>query len=190
MKRIILTVFIVTSCKNNIKHSNTIKNGIFSDNVELSQIHYNDQKDRQKDYFETDWDEVSKNDSLRRLRVMQLIKLKKLHTSKDYRHAAMIFQHGGDSTSYKMAMNLMKKSIELNPNADKWLLAAATDRYLLSIGKPQIYGTQYHKNGDEPWKLADIDTTKITNKERRDFGVETLIEQREKVERMNFEEGL
>ncbi len=42
----------------------------------------------------------------------------------------------------------MRKSIELDSTAIKWLLAAAIDRELLSRGKPQICGTQ-------SWKLKE-----------------------------------
>ena len=81
----------------------------------------------------------------------------------------------------------MKKAIEKDSTINKWLFAAATDRYLLSKGEPQIYGTQYQKMGDKPWKLGKIDTTKISDDERIKYGVETLAEQREKVKQMNSE---
>ncbi|MCH2196472.1 hypothetical protein [Kordia sp.] len=97
----------------------------------------------------------------------------------------MIFQHGKESTDYGMAVKLMKKSIELDATADKWLLAAATDRYLLSKNESQVYGTQYERNQGEPWRLSDIDTTKITDEERIEFGVQTLAQQRERVKKMN-----
>ena len=85
-----------------------------------------------------------------------------------------------------MAVKLMRKSIELDSTANKWLLAAAIDRYLLSKDEPQIYGTQYKRFGDnEPWQLGKMDTTKISDAERIKYGVETLTQQREKVKRMN-----
>jgi hypothetical protein len=88
-----------------------------------------------------------------------------------------------------MALKLMEKSIELDPTADKWLLAAATDRYLLSKGMPQIYGTQYFRNEGEPWKMGEIDTTKITDQQRIEYGVETLAQQKATLRRMNKNEG-
>lgn len=97
----------------------------------------------------------------------------------------MIFQHGNDSTDYGKAVKFMKQAIKLDSTINKWLLAATIDRYLLSKQEPQIYGTQYHKMGDEPWKLAKIDTTIITDKERIEYGVETLSEQKQKVIDMN-----
>ena len=185
MKKIVLLIIIlgVISCKNKQEKSNTEIDKNISDNKELIEIYKNDQSDRQTDNI--DWSVVSKRDSLREIRIYELLDSNKVHTSLDYHNAAMVFQHGGDSTAYGMAVKLMKKSIELDSTANKWLLAAAIDRYLLSKDEPQIYGTQYQKMGDEPWKLGKIDTTKITDAERIEYGVETLTQQRKKVKRMN-----
>lgn len=187
MKRIFFLILLLTilNCKteNNQKSE---KDFVEADNTELIEIYQNDQADRQAGE-NIDWTVVSKKDSLREVRVYQLLDSNKVKTSNDYRNAAMIFQHGGDSTAYGMAVKLMRKSVELDSTADKWLLAAVIDRYLLSKDKPQIYGTQYHKYGkDEPWLIAKMDTTKISDAERIEYGVETLIEQKEKVKRLNL----
>ncbi|MEW7278231.1 tetratricopeptide repeat protein [Aquimarina sp. 2201CG1-2-11] len=186
MKNALLIILIIgfTSCKSNKENSKTEIDEPIRDNAELIEIYRNDQADRQVDNI--DWNVVSKRDSLRELRVYQLLDSNKVRTSKDYHNAAMIFQHGGDSIAYGMAVKLMEKSIELDSTTNKWLLAAAIDRYLLSKDEPQIYGTQYQKFGkDEPWQLGKMDTTKISDAERIEYGVETLAQQREKVKRMN-----
>ncbi|HPF12380.1 MAG TPA: hypothetical protein PKW08_13225 [Flavobacteriaceae bacterium] len=156
------------------------------DNAALVEMYTNDQNDRKTNPI--DWSVVNKNDSLRRLRVRQLLDSGKVNTGKDLKNAAMIFQHGTDSTDYGLAVQLMKKAIEKDSTVNKWLFAAATDRYLLSKGEPQIYGTQYEKMGDEPWRLGEIDTTKISDAERKAYGVKTLAEQREKVKQMNLKD--
>lgn len=180
----IILIFGVYSCKMNKETSKPIIEKPIEDNTELIEIYKNDQADRQTDTI--DWDLVIKRDSLREVRILQLLDSNKVRTSKDYHNAAMIFQHGRDSTAYGMAVKLMRRSVELDSTANKWLLAAAIDRYLLSKDEPQIYGTQYHKFGkDKPWQLAKIDTTKISDQERIEYGVETLIQQREKVKQMN-----
>ncbi|PHS08379.1 MAG: tetratricopeptide repeat protein [Kordia sp.] len=186
MKKIFLIILIfgLTSCKMNKENSKTVIEEPIEDNIELIEIYRNDQADRQTDNI--DWSVVSKRDSLREVRIYQLLDSNRVRTSKDYHNAAMIFQHGGNSTAYGMAVKLMRKSIELDSTANKWLLAAAIDRCLLSNDEPQIYGTQYQKFGkDEPWELGEIDTTKISDTERIEYGVETLAEQREKVRQMN-----
>lgn len=97
----------------------------------------------------------------------------------------MIFHHGEDSIAYRMAVELMKKSIELDSTRDKWLLAVITDRYLLSTNKPQIYGTQYKRLDNNIVVREEMDSTKITDAERIECGVETLAEQREKIKNLN-----
>ncbi|MFD0976187.1 tetratricopeptide repeat protein [Salinimicrobium gaetbulicola] len=182
MKQIIclLSMLLMLSCKQEKEQEQPEP---IKDNAELAEIYAADQGDRRSDNL--DWSRVSKRDSLRRVRVHQLLDSNKVVTSNDYKNAAMVFQHGKDSVDYGMAVKLMERSVALDSTANKWLLAAATDRYLLSIGEPQIYGTQYHRKNGEPWKLAEMDTTKITDAERMEFGVETLAEQKEKVKRMN-----
>lgn len=180
---LLFLIITLLSCKGNKEQASEASADPITDNSELIEIYENDQGDRQTDTI--NWMEVNRRDSLRRKRVFELLDSNKVRTSKDYQNAAMVFQHGGDSSAYAMAVKLMEKSIELDSTANKWLLAAATDRYLLSIGKPQIYGTQYQKRGDGPWKLGEIDTTQVTDAERIEFGVETLAQQSEKVKSMN-----
>lgn len=164
------------------------QNQVVSDNAELKEIYDNDQGDRTPENI--DWFVVNKNDSLRRVRVHQLLDSGKVRTGKDFARAAMVFQHGQDSIDYGFAVKLMRKATEIDSTIDKWLLAAATDRYLLSKGEPQIYGTQYFKPySGGPWRRDNMDTTKVTDAERKLFGVRTLEEQLLLVEELNNQEN-
>jgi hypothetical protein len=182
MKRTILFVLlIISSCL--ISEVTGQSKDAAQDNEELKILYKEDQSDRSASKI--DWSIVSKRDQARRTRVNELLKASKVRTAKDYSNAAMIFQHGGDTTSSRMAVKLMKKAVDLDPSLNKWLLAAAIDRYLLGLGQPQIYGTQFEKMGNQPWQLSKIDTTKVTDQERKEYGVGTLAEQREKVKEIN-----
>ena len=155
------------------------------DNVELKKMYDEDQGSRMVSNI--DWVQLTKNDNIRENRVYELIKEGKIVTGKDYYHSAMIFQHGKDSVAYGMAVKQMKKAIELDPTINKWLLAAAIDRNLMSRNKPQIYGTQYVKKGqDAKWERYKIDTTQVTAEERKHYNVETLAEQVIKERNMNL----
>jgi len=180
MRKIIFLAIIIGFISSNSK--NVVAQEKVVDNPELIEIYKSDQADR---FNHIDWNIVSKNDSLREVRVYELLDSNKVLTSADYNNAAIVFQHGGDSIAYGMAVKLMRKSIELDSTRNKWLLAAAIDRDLLSRNKHQIYGTQYRKMKDQPFELREIDTTKITDAERIEYGVETLAQQREKVKRLN-----
>ncbi len=135
-----LTFMTLLSCKTDARRE--VEELIeVTDNPELKEIYENDQSDRMTDTI--NWMEVNKRDSLRRIRVHQLLDSGNVRTGKDYKHAAMVFQHGNDSTDYKLAVDLIEKAIAQDTTINKWLFAAATDRYSLSKGEPQIYGTQY-----------------------------------------------
>lgn len=155
-----------------------------TDNIELQKMYSEDQDSRMVNNI--DWTVLSKQDKERESRVYELIKSEQIVTGKDYYNSAMIFQHGSDSIAYGMAVKHMRKAIELDTTINRWLLAAAIDRDLLSRNKPQIYGTQYSKKNGEEWKRSTIDTMQITDEERKFYNVETLAEQLEKARNMNL----
>nr|WP_240978687.1 energy transducer TonB [Longimicrobium terrae] len=66
----------------------------------------------------------------------------------------------------------------------RWLAAASLDRWLLSTGQPQRYGTQYLEQGGRTY-LQPIDSTAVTDEERRRAGVETLDGIRARLARVN-----
>ncbi len=155
-----------------------------ADNMELMKMYQEDQNARQG--MNIDWIQLTKNDSIRETRVYELIKSGQVVTGKDYYNSAMIFQHGKDSIAYGMAVRHMRKAIELDTSIDRWLLAAAIDRELMSREKPQIYGTQYTRMGESKWVRYDIDTTQVTDVERKYYHVESLAEQKIKEFNLNL----
>ncbi len=171
---LILLVLLAISCKQPI-----------TDNEELKKIYAADQADRQTENI--DWSLVFPRDKQRQKRVSELLEANQVNTSEDYANAAMIFQHGMDTIASSLTIKLMRKAIALDPNRDKWLLAAAIDRDLTRKNQPQIYGTQFRKSGEAPWERYPLDSTKVTDKERIEYGVETLAEQQEKLKEMNKE---
>jgi len=155
------------------------------DNPELITMYNEDQGARM--VANINWMVLSKQDSTREVRVYELIKEGKVVTGKDHYHTAMIFQHGRDTAASGMAVRQMRKAIELDSTISRWLLAAAIDRDLMRKGKPQIYGTQYVKMGQNAkFERYTIDSTKITDAERRLYNVESLAEQKVKERNMNL----
>jgi len=184
MRIIILFAIIIgfTSCNSKNSKTTNLDQDNNVDNPELVEMFKNDQADRTN---HIDWDIRQKNDSLREARVYELLDSNKVHTSLDFHHAALIFHHGEDSMAYGMAVKLMKKSIELDSTRNKWYLAVLTDRYLLSINKPQIYGTHFKRLDNNIVVREELDSTRITDAERKECNVETLAEQREKIKNLN-----
>lgn len=153
-------------------------------NIELYRMFSQDQADRQPPI---NWEVVTKRDEERRTRAWEMIRNDSLKVADDYFHAAIILQHGRDSTDYHMAYQLASKAAELDTthNTAKWLSAAAKDRYLWSIGNPQWYGTQYKQLESGKWTIQPIDTTAVTDKERKTLNVPPLSYTRNRLKKMN-----
>jgi len=180
MNRHFLCILILLICFNRNSSAQT------ADNIELQQMYESDQSSRMNG--EIDWSVLNTQDSLRRIRVYELIKEGKLHTGKDYYHSAMIFQHGNDTIASAMAVQQMHKALALDSTINRWLLAAAIDRDLMRRNQPQIYGTQFVKQGDAAkWERYKIDSNKVSDAERKYYSVETLAEQKQKEWLMNLE---
>jgi len=141
-------------------------------NLTLEKLYLEDKKDRKlecdKDFNST---EVDKRDGNRLRQVYKLIKSSKIDVSEIWNchYLALLLQHGNSSDDFKLAHKYAKKAVNMGSNVTKWLYAATLDRYLLSIGEKQKFGTQFDLSGDEP-KLAPYDDS-ITDLERADYGV-------------------
>ncbi|MEM8599031.1 MAG: hypothetical protein AAGF99_03840 [Bacteroidota bacterium] len=156
-------------------------------NGELYEMYTNDQAER----FalmrgELTWDVVTPNDNRRRARVYEMVEAGEIVAAADHLHAAMIFQHGRDSTDYRNARDFAQRAYDLDPSngTASWLIAAATDRYLWSVDQPQVYGTQSTKGDDGRWTLEPLDEDGVTEVERAARGV-TLQGARDRIARMN-----
>ncbi|MCB9335477.1 MAG: tetratricopeptide repeat protein [Flavobacteriales bacterium] len=157
-----------------------------NDNSELKQMYNDDQNSRQVEQI--DWKFLTKEDSIRRNRVHEMLESNQIVTGKDFYRAAMIYQHGKDSNDYRMAIKLIKTALKLDTTISPWLLAATIDRELMSRKEPQIYGTQYFIGSDGVWKLYKIDSLMVNDNERKKYKVPSLSETREKIRQMNLKE--
>ncbi len=141
-----------------------------------------------EDRYSKNWDTATKKDlswlkkrdKKRRDVVAFFHQLDQITKAEDCHHASLIFQHGETSSDYLSAHEFAEKAVELGDKSAKWLVAATEDRYLLSIGKAQKYGTQFQRNGDGEWKLAEPIDPNITDGERAKYNVPPLSEAVEK----------
>ncbi len=159
-------------------------------NEELFFMMKEDQAARKGDFDDINWDSVSVKDRERLSRVQAMADNGELKATEDYLNAALIFQHGADSAAYRRAreLSLMAVKLDSTNRSARWLAAAAMDRYLQSVGQPQIYGTQFRKGDDGKWTLEPMDTTTVTDIEREQWNVPTLAKARERVREMNKNE--
>jgi hypothetical protein len=152
-------------------------NQSLKDNEELKRLHDEDQSDRAP--TDVDWAIVSPRDKARLSRVKELYLQNRLQTASDYYHGAMILQHGDAPEDFLLAHEFCVIAISKGKNDKeaKWLAASSEDRFLMNIGRPQRFGTQFHSEGNGPYKLYTVDSG-VTDETRRDMGVHSLAEAR------------
>lgn len=156
-----------------------------TDNSELQKMADDDQNARKGPKI--DWTVLNKEDSLRRVRVFELLKENKVKTAKDYLNSGIVFQHGNDTIASSMAVKTFKKALELDSTLNRWWYAAAVDRDLMQRKQPQIYGTQFIKtSANGKWELYQMDATKVTDAERKYYRVEAVAQLKEKERQMNL----
>ena len=123
--------------------------------AELKILEIADQADRQGSVNAIDWTKVSPRDLDRRIKVATLFAESCFREGKDYSAAAMIYQHGEGADHPFQAFIWAKRALELGDvGENKWLMAAALDRFLVRSGQKELFATQYSKDaGSECWCL-------------------------------------
>lgn len=121
-------------------------------------------------------------DETRRLRVLQLLADGSIVTPAGKYYAAMILQHtpqgmldtqtaSKSAENYVLAHFLAKAAAEGGYDDAKWLAAATYDRYAVSQGLPQRYGTQFTLNIKTGFLEFDPVDPKTTDAERSEWNV-------------------
>ncbi len=147
---------------------------VASDSDELRRLYDEDQADRAPTAFNPN---VFFRDRARLKRVKELFAAGGLHTANDYHHSAMILQHGEEPEDFLLAHELCVAAMSMggNDRQTKWLAAASEDRFLMSIGRPQRFGTQFKSEGTGPVRLYTVGDG-MTDELRRLMATPTLAE--------------
>jgi hypothetical protein len=162
---------------------------VASSNAELDALYAADQADRVGVLGDAGLpSSLTTRDDDRLRRVREILKAGAATTSADFEHAAMLFQHGHSVDAYREAHALALRAVELDPSNTraKWLAAASKDRERMTLGEPQLYGTQFRSVDGGAWVLYPVDPS-VTDEERARWNVPPLAEAEKKVARMNAE---
>lgn len=156
-----------------------------ADNEELSRLYTEDQADRMPKDGKIDWKTVGPRDAKRLARVHEMYQANQLATGADYYHTAMVLQHSHVANDFMLAHELCVVAIGKGEERAKWLAAASEDRFLMNIGRPQRFGTQYRSNGpNDPVKLYKVEDG-VTDALRQAFKAPTLEKAKEREAEMN-----
>lgn len=120
---------------------------------ELESLLRNDQSDREnwENLSSQELEAVTERDLKRRMRVGEIFAEGCLKTAEDYAAAAMIYQHGDVPDHYFQSFIWSFRGVTLGDEELKHMMAMAIDRYLVSIGKRQLFGSQGFISEDTGW---------------------------------------
>jgi hypothetical protein len=156
-----------------------------ADNEELARLHAEDQADRMPKDGKIDWKTLGPRDAKRLARVHEIYQANQLATGADYYHTAMVLQHSQKPADFLLAHELCIVAVGKGEERAKWLAAASEDRFLMNIGRPQRFGTQYRSNGpNDPVKLYKVEDG-VTDALRLAFKAPTLEQAKEREAEMN-----
>ncbi|EGI53675.1 hypothetical protein SUS17_3487 [Sphingomonas sp. S17] len=167
-------------------HAQAVKE---TDNREMTAMFDADQATRQsidpaKPIDMTQVRRMIAEDAARRMAARAMLAEGRLKTAEDYYHAAFIFQHGQDAADYLLAHSLAMAAVARGKAEANWIAAATLDRYLMKIGQPQIYGTQYTRSKERGATMDPYDRALIPDSLRKALGVPVQPEQDKKLEAM------
>ena len=161
--------------------------GAFDGNPEMQALFAADQEERTGEAV--DWAALRKADRERRARVRELLDRGELQTADDFYAAAFVFQHGNEPEAYLLAHALAVRSLALGHENAESIAAASLDRYLQSIAREQIYGTQSTRYPGEDATRGRYDRDLLTDQLRVAAGTGTLAEQDAKLDKQNAPAG-
>ncbi len=154
------------------------------DNQELARLMREDQADRTPPPGESiNWKIVVPRDRARLVRVKEIYQQNQLQTGTDNFEAALILQHSDLPEDYLLAHELCIVAISKGKHVES-LAAASEDRFLMSLGRPQRFGTQFLSRGNGVYRLYKMDAG-VTDQLHRMMHVPTAAEALRKEAEMN-----
>lgn len=121
-----------------------------TDNLRLQELFQEDQHDREKVYDTAEaLSALRQRDRDRIKRIYVMLELDEIKTKNDLYYASVILQHGETAADFLSAHRLAAIAAILGHRTSRWLMAASFDRFLMSVGHGQIYGTQFEFNQED-----------------------------------------
>lgn len=109
-----------------------------------------------------EWNDTAKSDLIRRKRVGEIFGEGCFSKAEDYAAAALVYQHGDSPDHFFQTFLWSKRAVDLGDANQKEMMALGIDRYLVSIGQKQLFGSQAFKpdfNPDTCYCLHQIEST-------------------------------
>lgn len=144
-------------------------------NLTLEDLYYKDKKEREEYINRQTSDKEIEINTKERIKKLHIL-LKDIDESEIWNchYVAYLLQHSDDIKDYKLGHEYAAKAVKMGSNVTKWLYAVTLDRWLVSQGKKQKFGTQFKQENGE-WKLCPYDEN-VTDEEKEEYGVPSIKE--------------
>ncbi|HEY9793590.1 MAG TPA: hypothetical protein V6D22_24540 [Candidatus Obscuribacterales bacterium] len=156
---------------------------------ELAKMFEQDQADRKTILTHPQpgqWEIISAHDKQHHDRILELMRQDKLKSADDFYYAAMIMQHGSDTKDFSLAHIFAMAAAQKGHKLAPALSALSFDRLMLSVGQPQIFGSQSCSEANAPYKLTEpMQLDLITDSIRKEFNTQTIPEAKEWLNQLN-----
>ena len=138
-------------------------------NVELYRMSMRDDREQYKEGL--DRGVLERRNARRRKKVRKMLQAGQLKAVDDFCRAAWILYRGSDSSDLALSRGFALVAVGLDPEQceAKGMAALAEDRYLLSIGEPQIYGTEIRVVRGKKFLKEPFDLSLITDEKRKEL---------------------
>ncbi len=152
--------------------------GMKPGNAEIRALLASDDIDHADD-SKIDFAKIAHADQTRRTRVRDLLIKGELRNGGDFRAAAFIFTHGSSTDDYLLAHALALTAVSLGDHKALWIANASLDRYLMTIGQKQIFGTQFAQQDgpDLPFTQEPYNRDLVPDALRKKVGIKPLSSQ-------------
>ena len=157
----------------------------YNSNDELKHLFTEDQNDRKLNKLSAE--QIRLNDKKRSERLREIIDSGMVQSGRDFYYAAFLLQHGEFPADYLKAHSFAVMSLARNEPDAAWIAVASLDRYLMSIGQPQIYGTQTMTANDGGVTMEPYDRALISDQLRTAANAPPLREQEENVRKLKIQ---
>ncbi|MDD5657846.1 MAG: hypothetical protein PHF00_11410 [Elusimicrobia bacterium] len=150
-----------------------------TDNLRLEELYEADQKDRAAVFASAAaLQELKHRDGMRKTLVLEMISQDGINTPNDLYRAAVILLHASEPKDFLAAHRLAATAAIGGHRPARWLAAASLDRFLMSVGMPQVYGTQFEHNvEDNKYQLRlPIDDSSLLHWEKKFYAVPPVAE--------------
>lgn len=150
-----------------------------TDNLKLQELYESDQQDRKQVYSSADMMEMLReHDAARKQAVLEMMSRGEVNTPQDLYHAAVIFLHGASPKDFLTCHRLAVMASIRGHGPSRWLACSSLDRFLMSAGLAQVYGTQFEHNPEEnKYQLRlPIDDNTLLSFEKKFFNVPAIAD--------------